>query len=402
MQGFFTKKSTESKSKMGGKSLSCISCGLYVNSINPRMKPFGNFKKQILNIGSFPTSLDDEKNKQWQGKAGKLILNTYQKYGIDLFEDCLNINAVNCRTVNKKPPTNLQIACCRKRISKIIKEYQPKIIVLFGKHALFSIIGEQWKSNLGELSKWTGFTIPDKDYKAWICPIEHPTNILFLENNERLFWKHNIRKISELIDKPLPRYHKPKIHIINENIHLLKEIKSDMISIDYETTGLKPHAKGHEIVCCSVSPNENEAYVFTIPKDKTKLQPFFDLLTDPTIMKTAHNMKYEQTWTEYIFGVKIQNWAWDTMLAAHTLNNKPGITGLKFQTYTNFGIADYSSEVSPYLQAKDTNSLNKIKELMSTNEGKEKVMRYCAYDTIYQFRLMKLQTKQIDYDFLPF
>jgi len=39
---------------------------------------------------------------------------------------------------------------------------------------------------------------------------------------------------------------------------------------------------------------------------------------------------------------------------------------------------------------------------MSTNEGKEKVMRYCAYDTIYQFRLMKLQTKQIDYDFLPF
>lgn len=403
MKGFFTQKSTSSKTRMAGKPLSCVSCGLYKDCKNPRMRAYGNFKKEILNIGEAPGKIEDLKRKQWQGKAGKLLQKTYEKYGIDLFEDCININAVNCRPKENKTPTNFQIACCRRRVKKVIEEYQPKIIVLFGKPALFSIIGDQWLKDLGSISKWRGYTIPDRKYKAWILPVFHPSYIL--RNNEkevRTVWKKEIKQISNFVGNSFHKYKKPKIHIIGDNLQVLNQINTDIVSIDYETTSLKPHAKGHEIVCASISPNDYEAFVFTIPKDKEKLKPFLDILKNPTIVKTAHNIKFEHTWTKTILNIEIQGWGWDTMLASHIFDNRHGIAGLKFQTYVQLGIVDYSSEVDSYLQAKDSNSFNKTKELMKTNEGKEKLMRYCGLDTIYQYRLMKLQTDKIEYDFLPF
>lgn len=215
-------------------------------------------------------------------------------------------------------------------------------------------------------------------------------------------WNQEIRAISELVNKRLPRYRNPKIHLIGNNLQVLNDIKTDIISLDYETTGLKPHGKGHEIVCGSISPNENEAFVFTIPDNEEDCKPLFNLLSNPLITKTAHNIKFEHTWTKVILGFDIDNWGWDTMLASHLLDNRPGIAGLKFQTYINFGVVDYSSEVDSFLVAKDSNSFNKTKELMSTIEGKEKLMHYCGLDTIYQYRLMKLQTERIDYDYLPF
>ena len=70
MQGFFTKQQTQSISRPDGKVHSCASCGLYQHVQSPRMVPFGNFKKRILNIGKAPDETDDEKGRPFQGRAG--------------------------------------------------------------------------------------------------------------------------------------------------------------------------------------------------------------------------------------------------------------------------------------------------------------------------------------------
>ena len=135
MKGFFTAKETESKSRPGGKILSCASCGLYKHAESPKMKPYGNFAKEILNIGEAPGGVEDERGKPWQGKVGRLLQKTYRRLGIDLFEDCLNINAVNCRPMNDKEenraPTNYEMDCCRGMILQTICDRQPKVVVLF-------------------------------------------------------------------------------------------------------------------------------------------------------------------------------------------------------------------------------------------------------------------------------
>ena len=194
-QGFFTKKETQSKSRPDGKVLSCESCGLYQHAKSPRMKPFGNFKKGILNIGEAPGAHEDSHGKQWQGKTGRLLRNTYEELGIDLFEDCLNINAVNCRPENNRTPTGDEINCCRAKIvSKVIDKYQPKVIILFGNSALQSFLGHRWVGDLGGIARWRGWEIPDQEYSCWVIPTFHPSYVETEEVEALSIWKEDLRK----------------------------------------------------------------------------------------------------------------------------------------------------------------------------------------------------------------
>ena len=113
--------------------------------------------------------------------------------------------------------------------------------------------------------------------------------------------------------------------------------------------------------------------------------------------KMAHNMKYEMTWTETILGYSVKNWEWDSMQAAHILDNRGGVTGLKFQVYVNFGISDYASEVKPFLESgsKDANALNRIEELIATEGGKQKLLLYGGLDSLYEYKLAIKQRKEI-------
>jgi DNA polymerase len=398
MSGFFSKKETQSLKRPDGKTLSCHSCGLYKKVLSPRMQPYGNFKKGILNIGEAPGETEDRRGKQWQGKAGKVLKNKYAKLGIDLFDDCLNINAVNCRPTKdggNRTPTQYEIDCCRSSILSIIHQYKPKVIVLFGNVPLISIIGNRWKGSLDGINKWRGFTIPDQELKAWICPTLHPSYIMRSDNNKGIetIWEMDLKRAIEMVNVPFPEYIEPEI-VILEDLELLNTIPNlSTIAIDFETTGLKPHAKGHRIVSASVAVNENKAYSFLMPKKAALRKPFVNLMRNKYIKKIAQNLKYEHAWCKHILKTTIQNWHWDTMLASHVLNNHTGVTGLKFQAYVNFGIIDYNSTVNKHLIAKESNDLNKVVQYIKTPKGEQELLKYNALDSIYTYRLY-LKQKQ--------
>ena len=166
MQGFFTKEETQSKSRPDGKTYSCPSCGLYRDALSPRIEPYGNFAKGIINIGEAPSEADDNRGQPWQGKIGRKLQRAYAKLGIDIFEDCININSVNCRPPEDRTPTNYEIACCRKRVMKVLKDYPPKVVILLGNSAIQSFLGLRWQGKLGGITKWRGWTIPDREVRA--------------------------------------------------------------------------------------------------------------------------------------------------------------------------------------------------------------------------------------------
>jgi len=413
-EGFFTKKETEFVSHSGGKIHSCNSCGLQKKCNSPKMEPYGKFKKGILNIGEAPGEIEDARGKPWQGRTGRLLQETYQKLGIDLFEDCLNINAVRCCPVSEKgenrSPTSFEIECCRSSILKIIQQYKPKIIVLFGNVAVQSLIGHLWGKELDTITKWRGWTIPDQTLQTWIIPTFHPSYVeRSLDNNTRIsvektIWMQDLKLVKEYLSIPFLTYKEPKIEII-EDLTVLNRITSKFIAIDFETTGIKPHAEGHRIVSCAVADSEDHCYVFLIPQYRKERKPLLDLLGNPKIRKFGHNIKYEDTWSIVRLGQEIVNWELDTMLMAHILDNRPKITGLKFQTYVNFGVADYSSRISPYLQVKDSksaNSFNAISELINSEANKALLLEYNGLDAIFTFRLAMKQQRLIEYANLPF
>jgi DNA polymerase len=395
-----------SRSSMKNKqTLSCLTCGLHEEAESPKMQPYGDGERGILIIGEAPGQVEDRKGLPWQGKTGRLLQSTMHKFGIDLFKDCVCVNAVNCRPPRNRTPKPFEIDCCREVIvANIIDEFKPKVIILLGSIALQSFLSPRWPTDLGGITKWRGFKIPDRDYRCFVVPTFHPSYVVRMDSREvNTVWEQDLKLAVEARGEKFPRFPKPDIRIIDD-LDVLTNFEPDEIAFDYETTGLKPQRKGHRVVCASVAINDSLVYAFMIPPSPAEREPFVQLLCNPGIGKMAHNMKFEKAWSEERLRVEVVNWQWDSMLAAHQLDNRSGITGLKFQTYVNFGVADYSSEVTPYLRKKEDggNGFNSIYELLEEEGGKEKLLTYCALDSHYEYLLAKKQMELLDYQYLPF
>jgi uracil-DNA glycosylase family 4 len=349
-------------------------------------------------------SEEDRRGKQWQGKVGQVLQEAYKELGFDLFRDCLNTNTICCRPTNKdgnRPPTPNEVSCCRSRLLNVIETNKPHVIMMFGQHAISSIIGPRWKSDLGTISKWRGWTIPDRDLNAWLCPTFHPSYVERGDKEIRTIWMQDLERALCLVNKPLPEYEDETQQVaIVKDLSFLDSLKGP-VAFDYETTGLKPHdTSKHKIICMGVCNDPKRAYAFMMPEDPTQLDCIRALLQGQR-GKIAQNMKFEHTWTHNLLGYEVKHWIWDTMLATHVMDNRPDVTGLKFQVYVNFGVVDYSSEVAPFLKAKDQkngNAVNQIEALTTSLTGKKKLLKYCGMDALFEFRLAMKQMKEFKYD----
>jgi len=409
--GFFSESETKSDSHSGGKAHSCASCGLYRNVNSPKMKPYGKGKKGILNIGEAPGEAEDELGKPWQGKTGKLLKQVYRNLGIDLFEDCVNINSCHCRPMdregNNRAPTPAEVDNCRRTTLQWVKEIKPRLIVLLGGSAVRAFLGNRMTQDLRGISTWRGFQIPDQDFKTWVAPTFHPSYVEREKERKEVetIWVQDLERAFELLNKDLPITPEPDIQYITDLSVLTKFGKhSEFMAFDYETTGLKPHAPGHRIVSASVAFSPDQVYSFLMPKTKAERRPLLELLQELTPAKMAHNIKFEDTWTRVRLKTQVNNWAWDSMQAAHLLDNRKYVTGLKFQTYVNFGVVDFSGDVSQYLRPRENsgNAFNRIDDLLHNPEGEHILLKYGGFDSYYQYLLSMKQIKELGYDFLPF
>jgi len=409
MKGFFTKEQAQSPYRSEKGIHSCVSCGLYKSAETPRMSAYGNFKKGIMVIGEAPGKEEDSAGAPWQGKMGRVLQRKYKQLGIDLFDDCISLNAVNCRPVDKsgsnRSPNEYEIACCRQNVLAEIKRYKPPVIILHGGSALSSLIGYRWKKDLGGVTKWAGWTIPDRDFNAWVCPTFHPSYIERQDGEEsevEVWWTEDLKRAFTKVSEPLPS-HPPEedcitvTHDIESVLTKLNDEKPELMTFDIEATGLKPfNKKKHQIVAISFCYDENRAFAIPAPKKKKHIGYLKELLENPKIGKIAANMKYEDNWLVTMYNIRTRPWTFDTMLAAHILDNRPGITGLKFQSFVRFGVLGYDDEVAPYLRSTNSNSVNRIQELTANQSSYRRLLVYNGIDSLLEFRLAKIQMKEME------
>lgn len=409
--GFFDVSQIKSNLKdKKGKSYSCVSCGLYRKCNSPKMKMEGGFAKGILIIAESPDTLSDEHGNHLYGSAYRYLNTVLRRNNISLGNDCGIIYATACKTVNNdgkyRLPTPFEINSCRNKVYPLAESNETNLIITLGISGLVSLIGQRYsKEKLGGIVKWGGWQIPDQDLQSWICPTISIYEVMQQKEKGKYIYEtvfeNDIANAIAKLQIPFPIYKKPKIKYIKD-LSILNKIKNGTrTAFDYETTGLKPDAKGHKIYCCAVAVSPDLVYTFMIPDKKKERKPFLNYLTNPKIKKISQNCKYEITWSKIILGVAVSNVERDTMLSSHLQDYRAGITGLKFQTYIRFGIIDYDSEISSYLIAKDTNSINTLHKLLKLPKGKKKMLKYCALDSIFTYRLAEMQLKEFE-NLLPF
>jgi len=399
MKGFF--KDTAIKQTQTTRK-SCASCGLYQQAYTPQMEAYGKFEKQIMIIEEAPDKFEDRRGKPWQGKAGQLLQETLKELGVDLFRDCISVYAVRCRTVSKsgksRTPTQLEINFCQSRLLADIEKYKPKMILILGTVALKSLISTRWKKGIDGIEKWRGWCIPDEKYETWICPAYHPAYVL---RNERqlqveLIWKQDLKRAVQKQTQPLRKaQYDDRVKILEtkqEKIQFLQWLKrKSEFTFDLETTGLKPHAEGHEIRVIGFSVDGKWGYVMELDagKEKEVVIELKGVMEDKAIGKTAHNMKYEDRWMWHVLGIEVKGWIMDTMLLTHVMDNRTGICSLSFQTYIRFGVGDYDSHIQKWFRSTDSNGKNKINEALSntTTTTRKEMLKYCALDALFTAKL---------------
>lgn len=393
--------------------LDCDSCGLYKDCSSPKMFPTGEGRKGILIIAEAPGRTEDELGVQFVGKAGQLLRSILRDHDIDLDQDCRKDNAIRCRPEGNRTPTSKEIASCRSPVWEDIRSFQPKLILLLGNVAVESFLGHRWKKDLSGINKWRGFVIPDRQSRCWVAPTFHPSFLLRSEGNPAVetVFRQDIQTALEYLDRPFPEMDNEdeRIEIIQDSKQATQELKQlfrragqqkdTLVSFDYETTGLKPYNKGHRIVCCGVAYNSlsnplvyDKSFVFEMVDDPDLRLWWRRILTSQKIRKTSHNMKFETTWTYVILGHEVNGWEWCSMQAAHVLDNRSDITGLKFQAYVNFGVVDYASDMAPFLKSDGSsdNAFNQIDRAPLRD-----LMQYCGMDALLQLRLARRQMKGI-------
>jgi DNA polymerase len=95
-----------------------------------------------LFVGEGPGAEEDARGEPFVGQAGKLLDNMLAAIGLQRGHNVYIANAVKCRPEGNRTPSAEEMAACRPFLSRQIALIAPRLIVLLGKSAVHSVLGD--------------------------------------------------------------------------------------------------------------------------------------------------------------------------------------------------------------------------------------------------------------------
>lgn len=391
-QGFFQSSIVQTDKPVGSVAR-CGACGLFKHCQSPKMKPYGDGRKRVLVVGEVPGESEDEEGRPFVGKAGALLRDHLGSLGIRLDRDAISTNALICHPSRGMMDDPKRIDYCRPNLLETIKDVNPHVVITLGHSALKSVLYNYW-NEVGPLERWVGWKIPLQDF--WLCPTYHPSYLLRMKNElfERLFSDHLETAFGLKEPPPKQEDWKSQVECIFEERRVwqaLKDIDAEggWVAVDYEGNCLKPEYPRAKAVSFSVS---NGRRTISYPWVGGNIENTGKFLRSKRTKKIASNMKMEERWTVKMFGHRVRNWGWDTMLAAHCLDNRSSICSLKFQALVKLGVPSYNDNIEPYLKSDSGGHYNRIHEI-----DIKQLLIYGGLDSLLEHRLAMVQRKEMGF-----
>jgi uracil-DNA glycosylase family 4 len=351
--------------KIKQKLFTCADCGLNMQCRTPKFPVWGKGERKILLVLDMPSMKEDELSEPFSGPRGLLIKELLKdKFEISVKKDCWVTYGVRCRS--GKSIKSFNVDACRRYLHEDINELKPGVIVSFGYWATIAISGDilTGKSRGKTTDEWTGYTIPDQRFLTWIIPTwdvyqlnidtNKPDNVKIMQLLSH--FEHAIKLLDVSVNKIA---YEKRVQTLNKDVEIIEllsalndKAKSGklVLSLDYETTGKKPHRAGHEIISIAISDGK-KAWAFYYDKNDNIITILFrQLLRAKNVYWRVHNVQFEWLWSNTFFGVYPVNLDQDTILGLHVLNSRKR-KGLKPNVYCLFGVAGYDDAAEGYISA---------------------------------------------------
>ena len=102
----------------------------------------GDVEADWLFIGEGPGADEDERGEPFVGQAGRLLDAMLAAINLERGENVYIANAVKCRPPTTRTPEAGELAACRPYLARLIALLRPRLIVLLGRVAVQSLLGE--------------------------------------------------------------------------------------------------------------------------------------------------------------------------------------------------------------------------------------------------------------------
>lgn len=394
MLGFFPSSRIQQEKPVANLVPKCGACGLYKKCASPKMEPFGQGSKRVLVVGEAPGETEDEEGRPFIGKAGQHLRTSLGQIGVSMDKEALTTNALICHPPKNATPDLKQIGYCRPNLLATIRDFEPVVVLTLGRSALVSVIQDYWKGDVGVLDRWVGWKIPAAGF--WVCPTYHPSYLMRMKNPllDRLFVDHLEQAFGTTRRPPEAEDYGRQIKVLYDDDEIVSELRSfhsegGWVAVDYETNCLKPDYEEALIHSFAIS---NGTRTVSFPwMGKGPIEAVGRILRSRRLRKVASNLKFEERWTQREFGHGVERWGWDTMLAAHCLDNRPHICSLKFQALVKIGVPTYNEHIEPFLYGRGR--YNRISQIET-----QSLLYYGAMDALLEYRLAMIQRKEMGYD----
>lgn len=152
----------------------CRACGLCAER-QQAVPGVGDENADWLFIGEGPGAEEDARGEPFVGQAGKLLDAMLAAIDLQRGDDVYIANAVKCRPPGNRTPEAAEMASCLPYLQRQIALIKPRLLVLLGRAAVSSVLGEG-----GSLSSLRGkpLTYRDGDLEIPVVVTYHPAYLL--------------------------------------------------------------------------------------------------------------------------------------------------------------------------------------------------------------------------------
>jgi len=384
------RRNMKNRAKAGGRKhkassaiKDCSTCGLYENVHSPKMEPYGKGELGVMVVGESPGAKEDRRGRPFVGPAGVTLRRAMNEFGLDLDRDCLTTNAFQCMPppdVKKtKPRVKKWVSCCRERLERQIKEFNPDMILTLGADAANAVLQPSFEALTAARVRGLGF--PSRKFNCWVTCAWHPS-FVNREDDPAIerFWLNDLEDCFEYLERPFPAP-MAENHIILDDkkraLKLLKEWSSSdtpPTAFDYETNTLFTYNNTAQVHCVTLCNDPSIAYFLPLEyKDFWNEEDLLDIyeglggwLASPC-PKIVQNRAMEEKWSNEHLQAPVNNIIDDTMVTNHARLNRQKSSGLSFQAFRTTG-EDYKK------------GINVEKEGWADKEPVDQVVKYACFD----------------------
>jgi uracil-DNA glycosylase family 4 len=330
--------------------LGCKACPLNNTPVHtPKMPPTLGKVGGIYFLAEAPGAVEDKNGAPLIGPSGQLLRSCIP----DNHErDCSFDNCVRDRPEGNRTPVWQEIECCRGHVTRSIEDQKPRLIIGLGAVPLSWFLGSTDISGMrGRL-----FAVKVGQHCCWFLPTFHPSFVLRTARNKsrplNSKFGHCFRMDIDHAFEILPKLSPPSVTDSNtwatevktfdgatpEQFAALGALikraqKARLLSIDLETSCLRPYSKDARILTVAISTGEAH-FSFAVDHPKAEwesyekadlLEGLREILASDSI-KVAHNVPFELEWLICQYGHEIaRHDVWEcTMMQAHLLDERKG------------------------------------------------------------------------------